>query len=166
MKIVGPILLWPFFIALDTSFLLAGSIFVTGIIVFVFGCLMPKRTPEGAELNWQIKGFKLFMETVDKDRAEFYEKENIFEKCLPYAILFGMTKIWIQKMQEIYGEGYWANHAPIWYVGNLSSFDTESFVGAMNKLSSDIAASTSSPSGSGGSGFSGGGGGGGGGGGW
>ncbi len=149
-----------------SSYILIGSLFLSIIIMSLFGFLMPKRTLQGAELNWQIEGFKLFMETVDKDRAVFYEKENIFEKCLPYAILFGMTKKWIKKMQEIYGENYYANHAPIWYVGSMSSFDADNFASTIDGLSSSIAQSTSSPSGSGGSGGSGGGGGGGGGGGW
>ncbi len=149
-----------------TSIFLGLSLVISALILIGFSLLMPKRTEKGAELNWQIKGFKLFMETVDKDRAAFYEKENIFEKCLPYAILFGMTKLWIKKMQEIYGAEYFANHVPIWYVGNLSTFNADSFVGAMDSLSAGIAASTSAPSGSGGAGSSGGGSGGGGGGGW
>ena len=154
------------FSVLASSVFLAISLIICALILIGFGLLMPKRTKKGAELNWQIKGFKLFMETVDKDRAVFYEKENIFEKCLPYAILFGMTKMWIKKMQEIYGAEYFANHVPIWYVGNLSTFNADSFASAMDSLSAGIAASTSAPSGSGGAGSSGGGGGGGGGGGW
>jgi uncharacterized membrane protein len=150
--------------ALSVFFML--SLFISGIIFLIFSFIMPKRTPAGAELNWQIKGFKLFMETVDKDRAAFYEKENIFEKFLPYAIIFGITEIWINKMKEIYGEDFYANYAPVWYAGNIGSFDAGSFSNTIDSLSSSIAASTSSPSGSGGGGGAGGGGGGGGGGGW
>ena len=52
---------------------------------------------KGAELLWRIKGFKLYMETAEKYRQQFYEKENIFEKLLPYAMVFGMTEIWVKK---------------------------------------------------------------------
>lgn len=143
------------------------AIVASGIIVLIFGFIMPKRTLAGAEMNWRIKGFKLFMETVDKDRAKFYEEENIFEKFLPYAILFEITDIWIKKIKEIYGEEYFVNHVPAWYIGSsLGSFNADNFSSTINDLSSSIAASTSAPSGSGGSGGSGGGGGGGGGGGW
>ena len=127
---------------------------------------MPKRTNRGAKLNVDAKGFKLFMETVDKDRAPFYEKENIFEKFLPYAIIFGITGIWIKRMREIYGEEYLATHAPVWYVSSAGTFDADNFSSSMESLSSAIAANTSAPSGSGGGGGAGGGGGGGGGGGW
>jgi uncharacterized membrane protein len=152
--------------ALGISGLLALSLGLSAGILIAFGVIMPKRTKEGAELYWQIKGFKLFMETVDKDRAVYYEKENLFEKGLPYAILFGMTKEWVKRMRDIYGEEYFTTHPMLWYAGGMTSFDADSFTTAMDGLSSSIAASTSSPSGSGGSGGSGGGGGGGGGGGW
>jgi len=147
-------------------FYLAAGFFLSGIIMIIFAIIMPKRTPAGAELNWKIKGFKLFMETVDKHRAAFYEKENIFEKFLPYAIVFGITGIWIKKMIEIYGEKYFNAYAPAWYAGHVGAFDARSFESSITSLSSAIAASTSSPSGGGGAGGAGGGGGGGGGGGW
>lgn len=155
-------IVWSF----SVSIFLGAGVFISGAIIFIFAFLMPKRTPAGAELNWQIKGFKLFMETVDKYRAEFYEKENIFEKFLPYAIVFGITGLWIKKMKEIYGEDFYRNYAIGWYVGSLGSFDADSFTKSIDSLSSAIASSTSSPSGSGGAGGAGGGGGGGGGGGW
>ena len=69
-------------------------------------------------------------------------------------------------MKEIYGEDYFAAHAPIWYVGSVAAFDVDSFSSTIDSLSSSIAANTSAPSGSGGGGGAGGGGGGGGGGGW
>lgn len=140
---------------------------ISGLIILIFGFIMPKRTLEGAEMNWKIKGFKLFMETVDKDRAKFYEQENIFEKFLPYAILFEITDLWIKKIKEIYGEEYFASHVPAWYVGSsMNSFNIDSFTNSISGLSDSIAANTSAPSGSGGGGGAGGGGGGGGGGGW
>lgn len=146
---------------------LSGSALMCGIIMIIFGAIMPKRTIDGAETVWKIKGFKLFMETVDKDRAKFYEKENIFEKCLPYAIVFGMTKEWIRRIKDIYGEDYFSRHVPAWYVGtNIATFDVDNFMSAVETISTDIATRPSSSSGSGGGGFSGGGGGGGGGGGW
>jgi len=165
-RITGGALIFASFFSLPISFWLAASSFVSGLIIFLFGLVMPLRTAEGADLYWKIKGFKLFMETVDKDRAKFYEKENIFEKFLPYAIVFGITDLWIKKMKEIYGEEYFATHAPVWYVGNAAAFNADNFSNTIKSLSNAIAMSTSSTSGSGGAGGSGGGGGGGGGGGW
>ncbi len=135
-------------------------------IVFIFSCVMPSRTIKGAETLWKIKGFKMFMQTVDKDRAKFYEKENIFEKLLPYAIVFGITDIWIKRIKQIYGEKYFVTYTPCWYVGTNKSFDAKSFSSNLNALTSAIAANVGSRSGAGGAGGVGGGAGGGGGGGW
>lgn len=143
------------------------SAFVSATIIFVFSFAMPKRTEKGAELVWRLQGFKLYMETAEKYRQQFYEKENIFEKLLPYAMVFGMTKLWIKKMREIYGEQYFATYHPAWYIGsNVSAFDVDSFNSTMNNLSSSIGSNVGGPSGAGGAGGAGGGGGGGGGGGW
>jgi len=118
---------------------------------------------------WEVQGFKLYMETAEKYRQQFYEKENIFEKFLPYAMVFGITGLWIQKIKQIYGEKYFETYHPVWFTGaGISTFNVNSFTSSLNSISSSIAANISSPSGSGvgGGGGAGGGGGGGGGGGW
>jgi uncharacterized membrane protein len=143
------------------------SFILSAITAAIFGILMPKRTQKGAELNWRIKGFKLYMKTAEKYRAQFYEKENIFEKFLPYAIIFGIAKLWAKKMEEIYGKEYFANYHPVWYAGNFAAgFNTNSLASQMNSISAGIAANMGFSSGAHGAGGTGGGGGGGGGGGW
>jgi uncharacterized membrane protein len=155
-----------FFLA-SFSLLSLPAMLLATLIVFVFAIFMPKRTPTGTEVNWKTKGFRLYMETAEKYREQFNEKENIFEKLLPYAIMFGMTKLWIKKMKEIYGENYFNAYHPKWFVGgSMANFDADGFASHVDSLSSAMAANVSSGSGSGGGGFSGGGGGGGGGGGW
>jgi uncharacterized membrane protein len=147
--------------------LAAAAFALSAAIIFVFGLFMPKRTPKGAELNWRVKGFKLYMETAEKYRSRFNEKENIFEKFLPYAIMFGMAKLWAKKMEMIYGKEYFQNYHPVWFVGNFSAgFNADNFTSQINSISASISSNIGTTSGSSGSGFSGGGGGGGGGGGW
>ena len=128
------------------------SLFLSSVIILIFSFAMPRRTLKGAETLWKIKGFKMFMKTVDKDRAKFYEKENIFEKFLPYAIVFGITDIWIKRIKQIYGEEYFARYTPCWYVGASGSFDAKGFSSNLNALTSAIAANVGSGSGAGGAG--------------
>ncbi|PJE58542.1 MAG: hypothetical protein COU81_00165, partial [Candidatus Portnoybacteria bacterium CG10_big_fil_rev_8_21_14_0_10_36_7] len=125
------------------------------IIVSVFASLMAKITPLGAETLWKVKGFKLYMKTAEKYRQQFYEKENIFEKLLPYAISFGLTKEWIKKMEQIYGSDYFNNYHPLWYsgVGSIGSFDANSFASSISSITSSMNAATGS-SGAGGGGGS------------
>ena len=142
-------------------------IVVSAFILIIFSFIMPQRTQKGAELLWRIKGFKLYMSTAEKYRQQFNEKENIFEKLLPYAIIFNITKEWVKKMQDIYGEDYFKNYHPIWFTGaSMASFDADSFTSHLNGLSSSISSNVGGASGAGGAGGAGGGGGGGVGGGW
>ncbi len=146
------------------------SVFASVIIVLVFASWMSKLTPQGADYKWQAAGFKLFMETAEKYRQAFNEKENIFEKFLPYAIVFGIVKQWSAKMSEIYGQDWESHYAPVWYTSmSGAAFNAADFSSSISSLSSSMSSTISSSpssSGSGGGGSSGGGGGGGGGGGW
>jgi len=143
------------------------SILISGLILIFFGIFMPKRTQQGVDLLFKIKGFELYMRQAENYRQQFYEKENIFDKFLPYAIIFGIAELWAKKMQLIYGEDYFKNYHPVWLIGSTSAnFDLNSFTSQLNSITTSISQNVSSSSGSGGSGGSGGGGGGGGGGGW
>lgn len=141
------------------------------IIAFFLIRSMTKLTDRGVEAKWHLEGLKLYMNTAEKHRQQFNEKENIFEKFLPYAMMFGMTKQWIGKMKEIYGQNYFDNYHPVWYAGaaGFGSFNADTFSQTMDSMSSNMSSTMSSSpssSGSSGGGSSGGGGGGGGGGGW
>ena len=144
---------------------------LTSLILIIFGTLLPRITLKGQEVKWRLKGFKLYLETAEKYREQFYEKENIFEKFLPYAIAFGMTGLWITKMKQIYGEQYMNNYVPGWYTplfpgSRAASMNFDSFAASLSHISSSMSSSIGGSSGGGGGGGSGGGGGGGGGGGW
>jgi len=153
------------FMSFSWSIFLAVS--MSGVLALFFIAIMPKRTQLGVETHAKIQGLKLYMETAEKYRQQFHEKEGLFETLLPVAILFGMTKEWIKKMEHIYGADYFATYHPIWFVGNFDDgFSAQSFISAMESVSSSIASNMGTNSGSSGGGSSGGGGGGGGGGGW
>ncbi len=142
------------------------SLFASTIIFIVFGAIMPKRTQEGVDLLFKIKGFERYMKQAEDYRQQFYEKENIFDKFLPYAIVFGITDLWVKKMQKIYGEDFYKNYHPVWLAGSYTNFDLNSFSRSLNSITTAMSSNTSTSSGSHGGGSSGGGGGGGGGGGW
>ena len=145
-----------------SSFLVA-AIFISGIIIFVFSALMPKKTRKGVLAKEHILGLKQYMSVAEKDRIEFHnapeKNPEHFEKLLPFAMALGVEKQWAKQFEGIY------NQQPSWYVGPIgSSFSPSSFASDMSSFSSATAASGGS--GSSGGGSSGGGGGGGGGGSW
>lgn len=166
--IVGGVVAFLSFQCFGAGLYVGGSaVLLAALFLIIFGIIMPKRTEKGVETHWKIKGLKLYMETAEKERQRFHEKEGLFETLLPVAMIFGMTTQWLKKMSDIYGEESMKNYHPAWFVAaDMESFNVDSFTSHIESLSSSIAANTGTPSGSGGSGSSGGGGGGGGGGGW
>lgn len=165
-----------FFFFIGTGLLLAG------IIIIIFAALMPKRTPKGVEARDYLKGVEMYMKLAEADRIKFLqspetaEKINtsdnqqmvkLYEKLLPYAMLFGIEKEWAKQFADLYQEG----QSPSWYSGQ-SAFNAVLFSSALSSFNTAAVSSFAPPSSSGssgfssGGGFSGGGGGGGGGGGW
>jgi uncharacterized membrane protein len=143
------------------------GLLISSFIVLIFSLMMGKLTMTGAELDLRVKGFKLYMNTAEKYRSQFQEKEGTLDKLLPYAILFGITTQWLKKMKDIHGEPYFNTYHPAFLVGAASLANFESFSSAINDISNSIASNISpSSSGAGGVGGAGGGAGGGGGGGW
>lgn len=61
-------------------------------LIFLFVSYSDSLSPKGAALNQKIKGFRLYLETAEKDRARFQERYDDLTKILPYAIVFGLTK--------------------------------------------------------------------------
>ncbi len=152
-----------------------------GIMAYVFYHLLKAPTASGAVIMDQIDGFKLFLDTAEKDRLEMLNPPNVtpevFEKFLPYAIALDCENQWSKKFEAQAAAAAASAgttpyvYSPLWYSGsNFGSLGTTGFVSSLGSSIGGAVASASvapgSSSGSGGGGFSGGGGGGGGGGGW
>lgn len=142
------------------------SAFVAGLIVAVFGWVMPRRTAEGTQVLTDIEGFKWFLSVTEKDRMDFHNAPERtpeqFQELLPYAIVFGVENKWAAQFASM------NLPPPDWATGNVSSMNTVILASSLSSMHSAASAAAFSPpssAGSGGSGFSGGGSGGGGGGG-
>ena len=156
----------------DMSYLICyiiGLLCISGMILVIK--YLPKRTKYGNEMLGKLKGFKNFLETVEKEKLEslVMDNPNYFYDILPYTYVLGVSDKWIKKFESI------SLQAPSWY-DSSNSFDISSFNRFINStMTSAQGAMTSSPSsssggsssgGSSGGGSSGGGSGGGGGGSW
>lgn len=132
----------------------------------IFGRNMPKKTVKGAEAASLAQSLKNFL-VSQKEQLKFQaDKQIMFEKLLPYAISFGVEKIWAKRFADIKME------QPSWNRTYRSGvFSSVLLTRSLNQSFSSFrsaATPTSSSSGfsSGSGGFSGGGGGGGGGSSW
>ena len=136
---------------------------------------------KGRELHDYLKGLRVYIKCAEADRIKVLQSPmgaektpvntndtdmmiHLYERVLPYAVLFGIEKEWTKVLGKYYEQ---QNTSPSWYAGN-SAFNVAAFSSSMSSFSSSAVGSSysSSSGGSGGGGFSGGGGGGGGGGGW
>ncbi|KKQ74675.1 MAG: hypothetical protein US94_C0001G0076 [Berkelbacteria bacterium GW2011_GWB1_38_5] len=137
------------------SFILAFAGFVSGILIMIFARSTPKKTREGVIVKEKSLGFKEFLYRAERYRLKWQEKENIFEKYLPYAMVFGIAEKWAENFKDIYKK------PPDWYEGgNWTTFNTVVFASSLNSFSSSASVSYSPPStsaSSGSSGFGGGG---------
>ena len=171
-------------LTINSAALAAGSIV---LITVVFAVLMRAPTIQGRKVMDQIDGFKLYLETAEKNRLNIVGAPPMtierFERILPYAIALGVEKPWSEHF-----DGELARNAvsdidrttpyrPHWYSGS-TAFSPGKISSAVSAASAGMTAamvaaqpvqassSGFSGGGGGGGGFSGGGGGGGGGGGW
>jgi uncharacterized membrane protein YgcG len=158
---------------------------LVGVFIGVFCAYRPALlTEQGATLRDYVEGMRVYLKLAEKERFRMLQSPDgalrvdvgdqaqvvkVYEKLLPYAVLWGIEKEWAQELAIQY-----RGEQPVWYSGSRG-YDPVLFAVAMNSFSSRATtAATPSYAGSGsgsfsggsmGGGFSGGGGGGGGGGG-
>lgn len=151
------------------------------IAILAIGLLARRRplTTKGAEVKEHLLGLREFIRVAEADRLRMLQSVSgaerintgdstaiikIYEKLLPYAVLFGLEKEWAAEIGK-----YYDTNPPDWYAGS-NGFAIGAFAAGIGSLSSSVSTSYSGSSGSsssgggGGGGSSGGGGGGGGGG--
>ena len=177
-RIVQKWALWVFVISV---LLLSPMLLIVAGIVFAlsFGWSL---TDEGLALRRYLAGLKMYIgvaeaerlkmlqspegaEKVKIDTADERQLVKLYERVLPYAVLFGQEKEWSKQLGKYYEQ---VGEQPDWYSGQ-GAFNAAAFAAGMNSLSSVASSASDYSSTSGGStggGFAGGGGGGGGGGGW
>lgn len=142
---------------------------IIGVAAFGLSFFIRQRSDKGHELKQKINGFKLFLETAEKEKLELLVEENprYFYNILPYAYVLGVSDKWIKKFESI------AMEKPRWYYGDSFSPMTMYYlmhnqIPDFSRAMVSVPQSSSSGGGfsSGGGGFSGGGFGGGGGSSW
>lgn len=145
---------------------IVGLVCLIGMIVCFK--LMPKRTPYGNEILGKLRGFKNFLETVEKEKLEAMVMQNpsYFYDILPYTYVLGVSDKWIRKFETIsIQEPTWYDSPTAFNIVSFGTFMNSTMVSAQSAMSSSPSSSSSGGSSSGG-GSSGGGSGGGGGGSW
>ncbi len=126
----------------------------TGLVVLVFGLIMPRRTGAGAIARSQTRGFKEFLSRVESDRYDrMMLKPEMFDQFLPFAMALGVEDRWAKRFEGI------TLPPPDWYhgVSPVTTFNASAFVSSLNGATAAMGSAMSPPSGSGSSGVGGGG---------
>jgi len=139
---------------------------LSGIAMAIVGSQIDIRSKEGNEIFHELKGLRMYINTAERHRIEFHndpEKfRGVFEKLLPFAMIFGLEKKWAKEFKDLYKDTQ-----PDWYRGDFTAFDAYMISRTVNTLNSGVKSATTKAYGSssgfrssgwssGGSGFSGG----------
>jgi uncharacterized membrane protein YgcG len=139
----------------------------TGVIIILFGLIMPARTLRGAQTRIGIKGFEEFLERAEKDHIERLQGHpELFDKYLPFAMALGVERRWTHAFENIYltppnwYQGtYGSGFHPVLLLNSLNAFNHQAFSTLASSPRSSSGSSGFGGGGSSGGGFGGGGGG-------
>ena len=165
------------------------AILNVAIAAIMSRCAQNRLSAQGEELKRYLRGLKLYINAAEVDQLRMLQSPEgadkvgdvasdngalvrLYERCLPYAIVFGCEREWNKRLGQLYEE---LNESPDWITADDVSLGVN--IAILSQLTSDFSeigassmvssvSSSSSFGGSSGGGFSGGGGGGGGVGGW
>lgn len=146
-------------------------------IILAFASRGWSLTDDGLSLRRYLEGLKMYIGVAEAERLNILQSPEgaekvvvdvndekqlvkLYERVLPYAVLFGQEKNWSKQMGKYYEQ---VGEAPDWYVGQ-GVFNAVAFSSGLNGLSTAAGHASdysSTSGGSSGGGFAGGGGGGG-----
>ena len=123
------------------------------LISLIFGRAMPVKTLAGARAANVAKSLRNFLTSQERQLEFQAKKQLMFEELLPFAVAFGVEKIWAQRFKDINLK------PPEWYSSyQTGAFNSTTFTRSLGySLGSIASAATPTRSSSGfSSGFSGG----------
>jgi uncharacterized membrane protein YgcG len=158
------------------------GIVLAGLMVIIVAANLHPLTDKGVASRDYLRGLEMYMKLAEAERIRVLQSPEgavktainpnntkrmitLYERLLPYAIIFGIEKDWAKQFAPLYQQ------PPDWYAGDWSTFNAAVFASSLNNFAATSNTTFSPPESSSSSGFSsggfsGGGGGGGGGGGW
>lgn len=146
------LLIVPVFLArswFDLGYMIAfvPALAVSGVVVFVVGRYMPRRTEKGSQAYSYVMGFKEYMSTAEREEMKLMTPET-FQVNLPYAMVLGVASAWAAKFADIF------TSPPDWYRGYYpGTFSTVYLADSLSRMQTSVGGTlTSSPSSSGGGG--------------
>jgi hypothetical protein len=106
---------------------------LSAIVVVITSRVMPRKTRKG-RITWeQIAGLEEYIRRAEVDDIEAQDRRGIFERLLPYAIIFGHSERWARAFADLYTQ------PPSWYVPvDSSNYSTWRFVNDIDRSVSSM----------------------------
>ncbi len=82
---------------------------LSAIVVVVTSRVMPRKTRKGRIAWEQITGLEEYIRRAEVDDIQAQDRRGIFERLLPYAIIFGLSTRWAKAFADLYTQ------PPEWY---------------------------------------------------
>ena len=152
VAIFGPLLFDDAFEAVDFSGyeLIITLWFVLFTVIFVLLIVLLTIEPKslrGAEMLDHLNGLKMYIKMAEEDRMRVLQsvggadrivdgensKIKLYEKLLPYAMIFGLEKTWLKELAAQYPEGT----SPDWYYGK-GAFNAILFANSISSVSRSL----------------------------
>jgi hypothetical protein len=140
------------------------------VTLFALADRFPARTGRGSAMLERVRGLRYYIATTEAEQIRFQEREQIFSRYLPYAMVFGLTERWARRFAGLAvsgpdGELYWYS-GTIYGYSNFGETIGDFTSVAIGSVGTSPVSTAGASGFSGGGGYSDGGGGGGGGGSW
>ncbi|MDR3618370.1 MAG: DUF2207 domain-containing protein [Paludisphaera borealis] len=82
---------------------------LSAVVVVVASRVMPRKTRKG-RIAWErISGLEEYIRRAEVDDIQDQERRGVFERLLPYAIIFGLSNRWGKAFADLYRQ------PPDWY---------------------------------------------------
>lgn len=144
-RFLGRGIAWVFFAFVAASlvqYLMLGQVFALPIlisgslslaVVIFTSRIIPRKTSKGRRAWEHIRGLEEYIRRADARQIASAEKVDIFERLLPYAMIFGLSEKWADAFEGIYSE------PPTWYQGkNGTMTSTHGLTNHLNFTAADF----------------------------
>jgi uncharacterized membrane protein YgcG len=96
---------------------------LSAIAVVITSRVMPRRTRKGRVAWEQIAGLEEYIRRAEVDDIKAQDRRGVFERLLPYAMIFGLSNRWAKAFADLYTQ------PPDWYQpADPSSYTTALFM--------------------------------------
>jgi uncharacterized membrane protein YgcG len=129
---------------------------LSAIVVVVTSRVMPRKTQKGRIAWEQITGLEEFIRRAEIDDIKAQDRRGVFERLLPYAIIFGLSNRWTKAFAGLYTQppDWYQPADPMNYSMMRFGSDIDRSVSSMNQSLPAMPRSTGDGSGPTGAGYS------------